>query len=379
MPTGMADYYMLASHLTPKQLGVWFSIRCHLWQHGSLPKAAADLAAVGRVHPQTWKRIEPVLFDLFDHDEDGGWRDFDLEAARAAALKKRGRLAEVGRGGALQRWATEAAEADPASQNRMAYAMANAIEEQGQSAPSAMAETGLPVGQAFASPGPTDGLDFLENKENLERSVGRSDARADGLAIGLASAEQPVDARVNGNHALADAIASGIPSATASGMANAMAKACVLPSDEEIIGAIRKVSSGKIAASMLTPSGIAPIRTLIESGCDWKRDVLPAIQSTVPGLKEPLRSLGAKFIREGAIANRDLASEEARVAATHTGRHFAALDSPEWRAWIDHGRTQGRKSYPQMEYQRQKGWFFDSQWPPGADPEQYAGRPAAPS
>ncbi len=54
-------------------------------------------------------------------------------------------------------------------------------------------------------------------------------------------------------------------------------------------------------------------------------------------------------------------------AASLPGKHFVALDSPQWFAWAKH---KGR-SPPQTDCRTaggiKRGWFFETEWPPGAE------------
>jgi hypothetical protein len=53
---------------------------------------------------------------------------------------------------------------------------------------------------------------------------------------------------------------------------------------------------------------------------------------------------------------------------------FIPVDTPQWGAWVNHRRsTEGRSSYPQKDFQidgrYQRGWWFESEWPPDHKPQ----------
>lgn len=366
----MTDYFLLTGHLTPKQRGVWLALRCHIWQHGRLPPNPVHLAGVAGLHPRAWHAMEPVLQPLFDQDEAGAWHDFELEEERAAVLAKRARLAKSGAAGAEGRWKPRLVD----GQNAMANAMANAIDEDAENGGLELAGAMAVGASPLASHGPTVGLKSLNPEDKFEDTDGRTDGRATTDAIGQPASDavrNALSASGNGVQNGSDVVASAIAPAMADAMAAAIADANGKTPDGEIIAALRKIGSGKIQPSLLTPSGIEPIRALMAEGCSFQRDIVPALQGVLPGLTEQLRSLKAKFIREASIANRDLAAKEACLVTAQAGRFFAAVDTPEWRAWHDDARRNGRKSFPQIAHGTQKGWWFDTQWPPGIDPASY--------
>ncbi|WP_158811209.1 hypothetical protein, partial [Beijerinckia sp. L45] len=72
--------------LTPRELGVWFNLRTHLWMFGELPVALKRLAAIGGIGARSFEKMMPVLQPLFDRDDAGRWRDLDLEEERNTRL-----------------------------------------------------------------------------------------------------------------------------------------------------------------------------------------------------------------------------------------------------------------------------------------------------
>jgi hypothetical protein len=50
---------------------------------------------------------------------------------------------------------------------------------------------------------------------------------------------------------------------------------------------------------------IAPIRALIEQGCDLEADILPVIEREVPELQQPLRNWGAQWLAQEILAQRN--------------------------------------------------------------------------
>jgi len=50
---------------------------------------------------------------------------------------------------------------------------------------------------------------------------------------------------------------------------------------------------------------IAPIRALLDQGCDLEADVLPTVARTVPELPRPLRNWGAQWLVREILAARE--------------------------------------------------------------------------
>lgn len=64
----------------------------------------------------------------------------------------------------------------------------------------------------------------------------------------------------------------------------------------------------------------------------------------------------------------DYAEPEATPTASTNGRVFVKLDSPQWWAWRDYRKGQGRPapSHTTSTEHKADGWWFESEWPPGA-------------
>ena len=55
---------------------------------------------------------------------------------------------------------------------------------------------------------------------------------------------------------------------------------------------------------------VAPIRALIEQGCDLEADVLPTVARNVPDLTHPLKSWGARWLVQDILAARDFSGRQ---------------------------------------------------------------------
>ena len=405
MPLDMDLAMRARLSLTPRELGVWFNLRTHLWLFGELPAFAVQprrLAAIAGVGPRSLQTMLPALAPLFDRDEYGRLRDVDLEDERDTRLdlapaerpplpeprqvdpslsEKRSRS---GKGGADARWAkNRAARLQLIDGGRPSINDAEMANGMAKSPGDDMAKpVDLPAGFAsvlptFAKPagsgshGLTDR--FSIDSEKLERSDRPSEgARAD-ADDGKSSGTSPEAA--NGRDGKPDR--PGMANVSTPPMANTGIEAPpprvaqdIAFSDTAIVDALRLAGKGKIPLNLLTPSAVAPIRVLIDLGCSLPRDIVPAVAGFVARLNGPLRSWQAKAIREAAIASREHAAREDAARAKSEKLVFVVADTPQWRAWLDH---KGKKTY----FKTQKngsgpfGGYFPSEWPPGVDARLY--------
>ena len=410
--------------LTPRELGVWFNLRTHLWMFGDLPAAPRRLAAIGGVGAKSFEKMIPVLAPLFDRDETGRWRDLDLEEERgmrldltpcqprSPALEERRidpNLSETrsraGREGGRRRWEERRKRLQLIEGGRDTDGSAPSIDDAGQAsgmadgmangiAKPAMADMAksvdLPSGFASVLPSfaRSDGSDAPGLSDRL--SVGLQEVESESLQQVREESDRPTagaradadDGKTSGKPAGAGSGGDGKtdPSALANGSSAPMAKseaaapsvkdATAVLSDAAIVEALREAGKGKIPLTLLTPSAIAPIRVLVDLGCGLTRDIVPAVAAFVGGLSGPLRSWQAKPIREAALALRDQAASTGAARAAFDKLVFIAEDTPQWRAWLDH---KGKKTHfkTQKNGRGPFGCYFASEWPPDVDARLY--------
>ncbi len=90
----MLDGIRARACLSAQQLGVWFSLRLHLWEYGELPPPTTPanikfLAGLGGVTVRTFRNFMSALVPHFDVDEHYRWhlRDMDVERNRRLDLR----------------------------------------------------------------------------------------------------------------------------------------------------------------------------------------------------------------------------------------------------------------------------------------------------
>ncbi len=432
-PPELFDFSFAASLLAPLQLGAFVKLVRALWQQGSLPVGLKAIAKKAGVGPRTFEKMAPELEPLFDRDHHGRWRNLDLEAERtmrlgrepdtelsvdgaaprrvvnpdlsakrSAAAKKRNEVYWSSRRAQLQ--LLEGGLAD-GSQNATAIAkeVANPVAN-GEAASDETLVVDFGVLRSFATasasgaPGLSDRLFDSQAKERIEESDGRTDAPgADAVDRKFEAAEAVIDRKsamsgtVEGTGGPSQTAPPPIANGSATTIASAVgavaslpytvgealignagaAPAAPVPSDAAIIAALREACGAKLPPHRLTPDGVAPIRDLLNEGCDFMRDVVPAFAAGICGLKSPLKSLRASYLHDMARANRDEAARARsrmtdEAARHHDGKVFVEEGSPPWRAWL---KAKGVTSYMTFlaEDRKRRGWRFPSLWPPGWD------------
>jgi uncharacterized protein YdaU (DUF1376 family) len=83
MPLHVPDYLADTAHLGALESGAYLHLIFHLWQTGTLPDDAKQLAKIAKVSAHCWKKLSPVLQKFF-HD---GWKHKRVEKERAKALE----------------------------------------------------------------------------------------------------------------------------------------------------------------------------------------------------------------------------------------------------------------------------------------------------
>ena len=101
-----------------------------------------------------------------------------------------------------------------------------------------------------------------------------------------------------------------------------------------------------------------------------KRSTQPAIADTLHTTQE---GIGVPY--ETPIPSDAHVREGAR-SAMEAPRTFVAFDTPQWSAWGRHRRSEGKSPFaPNSHHEGQNGWWFPSEWPPGAEPLDAGGDP----
>lgn len=127
-------------------------------------------------------------------------------------------------------------------------------------------------------------------------------------------------------------------------------------------------------------SHVKPIADLIAQGLSLHDDVIPTVRQLAVNVKHP--TSWVYFVkpledilrrRKGEVEPDKPAKPEA--PATPPRKVWVWKDSPQWQAW-QATRKDGR-SWPTSELShpaggRRPGWYFDTEWPPGAEPVQAA-------
>ena len=103
---------------------------------------------------------------------------------------------------------------------------------------------------------------------------------------------------------------------------------------ERKVEALIKAAGGNVVSGASGIENIASILDLEAMGCDFERDICPAVSSTVPRLPEPLRTWGARFIRDAVLAN------QARRLRGR-GDRAASLAEIDWDHWLKLYRETG--------------------------------------
>lgn len=86
------SYRARAHDLSTLEQGAYLLLLMHYWQHGGLPIDDDKLARIAGATSQEWPFIRNRLFMLFGP----GWRDKDIEQARAAEVDRSARAARAG-------------------------------------------------------------------------------------------------------------------------------------------------------------------------------------------------------------------------------------------------------------------------------------------
>jgi hypothetical protein len=79
-------------------------------------------------------------------------------------------------------------------------------------------------------------------------------------------------------------------------------------------------------------SDIAPIRALLDQGCDLEADVVPVVARLIPELPRPLKNWGAPWLVRDILAARDQRLAGHRVEAVPPARRTPAI---EWDEFVE--------------------------------------------
>ncbi len=369
--------------------GAWQRLQYHAWLRGVLPTGVSDLAALAGVTPRTFEKMLPALEPLFDRDDQGRLRVYDMEAQRgdlpiAPAAKVRSidpRVSDArsaaGARGAQARWnkrnlkVIEGSAIGSEVHGPMANGMANepdfAKTEAAQAVGFATSDVANRMATPSGAPGLSDGLQEIESKSSIEDTDGRTDAQrveaADGKPDGT-FATDPVSqaagplANGDGKPGSPEPPATEAPMAKADGKPAPALMAQRGPSVSEILAVLETAGAGKIPDILLTPTAIEPVRQLMAEGCDLQRDIVPAVRGFTGGLREPLKTWKAQAIRDAACRARDKSRREGIPAVAVRPVVCHKPGTPQYEAWLAH---QGKRSFPGGA----GGWYFPSEWPPG--------------
>jgi len=73
-------------------------------------------------------------------------------------------------------------------------------------------------------------------------------------------------------------------------------------SANELLDTLIEAADGNVAHGAYGVEVVAPIMDLQAAGCDLAEDILPAVREVVPKLEQPLRTWGARFLRDAILA-----------------------------------------------------------------------------
>lgn len=104
MPLYIADYLGDTMHLTTEQHGAYLLLLMASWKaDGKLPGDPAALAAITRMTPQGWARIQPVIEPFFFASNDS-WVHKRVRAELEKARAKVEKASKAGAIAARSRW-----------------------------------------------------------------------------------------------------------------------------------------------------------------------------------------------------------------------------------------------------------------------------------
>lgn len=92
------DYLKDTGQLTTEQHGAYFLLLCHCWQHGSIPLADEQRAAITRLPLARWRKIKDTINSYFQDDGTNKRATKEIEKAEVVGLKR----AMAGRKGGIQ-------------------------------------------------------------------------------------------------------------------------------------------------------------------------------------------------------------------------------------------------------------------------------------
>lgn len=144
--------------------------------------------------------------------------------------------------------------------------------------------------------------------------------------------------------------------------------------DENILFEKVKSAIGSKASASAVLAALPALRELLAEGCDLERDVLAELRVIGQHAKRSIGRLDAEF-----VANQIRARRDARLKLPATGsagaavaaKVFVEVETPQWEAWDAYRKSKGLRSSPIN--QDGKGWYFESEWPPGFPPPRREG------
>lgn len=303
MPLYVADYLADTGHLSTLEHGAYLLLLMHYWRVGKLPTEDRQLAHVTRTSLRQWQTIRPQIADFFD----AGWTHKRVEKERDNATKKAETRADAGsRGG----------KAKALKNNNTTLANARILPEQtpNPTLPSSSDLIPEDKGKPSSSGVVVDEADPVEKPKPSIKPKTIADQFELFWDIMRHSRGKAPNPRKPAFEKFERLIRQGVP-------------------PETIIGGAKRFET-------------------IERGAGrWGTD---KVAQAITWLNQH------RWEGYGV--------EEAKPTPRATnGRHFVRRDSAQWWAWRDWMIAQGKRPISMTtNVDGYDGWYFETEWPPGA-------------